>query len=158
MARDVGPMNGRAAKSALPQVVAAVIERDGKVLIARRRREIGYGGLWEFPGGKLESGESPETGLRRELAEEFGVRARIGRLLCRIPFRGRSLSIELLAYHVIRVSGRFQPVDHDDIRWVRPSDLKASMFTAPDRPVVRALRARAAGRAKPAGEGENWKA
>ena len=70
------------------KVTAAVIERDGKVLCARRKPGLVAGGLWEFPGGKLEDGEAPELGLRRELEEELGVEARIGDFLCSVPFSG----------------------------------------------------------------------
>jgi 8-oxo-dGTP diphosphatase len=140
-----GPMKKKSEREAFPRVVAAVIERDGKVLVARRRKDIRFGGLWEFPGGKLEPGEDPERGLDRELAEEFGVEARAEGLICANPFRSPSLSIELLAYRVVYVSGEFRPVDHDEIRWVEPAGLDESAFTEPDRPVVRLLKAGAAG-------------
>jgi 8-oxo-dGTP diphosphatase len=122
------------------KVVAAVIEKDGKVLVARRRKDIRFGGLWEFPGGKLKGGEEPEKGLERELAEEFGIQSRTEAFLISVPYRGPSLSIELLAYRVCHVSGEFRPVDHDEIRWVEPAGMDETAFTAPDRPVVRLLR------------------
>jgi mutator protein MutT len=129
----------------LRKVVAAVIEREGKVLVARRRAGIRFGGLWEFPGGKLEDGEEPEAGLERELVEEFGVRSRVEEFICSIPYRGPALSIELLAYRVIWVSGEFHPLDHDEIRWVDPAGLDESAFTEPDRPLVRLLKAGTSG-------------
>jgi 8-oxo-dGTP diphosphatase len=132
----------------LPKVTAAVIHRDGKILVARRRKDIRFGGLWEFPGGKLEESEEPETGLERELAEEFGVQTRVERFLCGVTFRSRSLSIELLVFRVAHVSGDFRPIDHDEIGWFEPAEMDASMFTEPDRPVVRLLQA------GPAGAGE----
>ncbi len=124
----------------LRKVVAAVIERDGKVLAARRRKGIRFGGLWEFPGGKLEDGETPEEGLERELGEEFGVRTRAVEFLLSVPHRGPSLAIELLVYRVHLVSGEFRPVDHDELRWVDPAGADESFFSPPDRPVVRFLR------------------
>ncbi len=138
-------MKRKSHKGVLPTVVAAVIERDGKILVARRRKDIRFGGLWEFPGGKLEAGENPEKGLERELAEEFSVQARVEGLLISVPYRSPSLSIELLAYKVVHVSGEFRPVDHDEIRWVEPAGLDESAFTEPDRPVVRFLKSVAAG-------------
>ncbi|MGA2360992.1 MAG: NUDIX domain-containing protein [Candidatus Aminicenantales bacterium] len=126
---------------ALPKVVAAIIERDGKVLVARRRKDIRFGGLWEFPGGKLEDGEDPESGLERELLEELGIQVRIEGFFCSVPYRGPVLSIELLAYTVAHVSGELNPTDHDEVRWVEPAGLDESAFTEPDRPVVRLLKA-----------------
>ena len=132
----------------LMKVTAAVIEKDGKVLVCRRRPGDASGGLWEFPGGKLEDGETAELGLERELAEELGVRVRVGELLCAVPYRSPALSIELLAYRVEHVSGEFRPTDHDEVRWAAPSELDESLFSGPDRPVVRRLAAGVKG-AKP---------
>lgn len=67
-------------------VVAGVLERDGKVLICRRRADQPHPLKWEFPGGKLEAGESPESALVRELREELGIEAEIGRELMRYEF------------------------------------------------------------------------
>jgi len=122
------------------RVVAAVIEKDGNVLVARRRPGLSSGGFWEFPGGKLEEEEDPARGLERELAEEFGIRTRVEEFLCSVPPAGRPPSIELLAYRVVHVSGEFVPTDHDEIRWVDPAGLDESAFTEPDRPVVRLLK------------------
>ena len=138
-------MKKKSRKHVLPKVVAAVIERDGKILVARRRKDIRFGGLWEFPGGKLDAGENPERGLERELAEEFSVQTRVEELLLSVPYHSPSLSIELLAYKVAFVSGEFCLVDHDEIRWVEPAGLDESAFTEPDRPVVRFLKSVAAG-------------
>lgn len=123
----------------LTKVVAAVIEREGKVLIARRCKEIGFGGFWEFPGGKVKDGETPEKGLEREIAEELGLRIRVGEILHSVPYRSPILSIELLAYRAVLVSGEFKLTDHDEIRWAEPSELEETDFTEPDRPVVRLL-------------------
>lgn len=125
-----------------PRVVAAVIEHDGKVLIARRR-EGGIGGSWEFPGGKLREGEDPETGLERELAEELGVKTHAGKFLCSVLYHGSAFAIDLLAYRVTLVADTFTLVDHEELRWVAPARLDESMFSEPDRQVVRLLVAEA---------------
>ena len=138
-------MKKKSRKEVLSKVVAAVIERDGKILVARRRKDIRFGGLWEFPGGKLEAGEDPEKGLERELREEFSVQTRVEGLLLSVPYHSPTLSIELLAYKVVHVSGEYRPVDHDEVRWVEPAGLDESAFTEPDRPVVRFLKSTAAG-------------
>jgi len=123
-------------------VTAAVVERDGKVLVARRRKELVAGGLWEFPGGKLEEGEDPRRGLEREIAEELGVAARAGELLCAVPFTGGIMSFELVVYRTELLADDFRLTDHDKILWLEPAALDESLFSKPDRPVVRLLAGR----------------
>jgi len=124
-------------------VTAAVIERDGKVLVARRKPDLVAGGLWEFPGGKLEAGETPERGLARELAEELGVPARIGEHLCTVPFSGEIASFELVVFQTELLGEDLRLTDHDEIRWLAPGDMDEAEFSKPDRPVVRLLARRA---------------
>lgn len=126
------------------RVTAAVIERDGRLLVARRRPGGRHGGLWEFPGGKLEPGEEPEAGLARELAEELGVEARVGALVCSVPFESPVLHLELLVYRAEIPSTDLRLRDHDEVRWLRAGEMEESEFSAPDRPVVRLLAAVAA--------------
>ena len=121
------------------QVVAAVIERDGKILIARRKPGLVAGGMWEFPGGKLEEGETAEKCLERELEEELGVRSRVGDLLCSVPFTGTLTAFELLVFRTELLSDSFTLIDHDEIRWQAPGDMDEALFSKPDRPVVRML-------------------
>ena len=124
------------------QVVAAVIEKDGKVLVARRRPGLVAGGLWEFPGGKLEDGETAEKCLERELEEELGVPSRVGDLLCSVPFKGTLAAFELLVFRTELLSDSFRLTDHDEIRWQTPGDMDEALFSMPDRPVVRMLSGR----------------
>jgi 8-oxo-dGTP diphosphatase len=124
------------------KVVAAVIERNGKFLVARRKPGLTAGGLWEFPGGKVEEGEAAERCLERELAEELGVRARIGDFLCSVPFSGPLMTFELVVYRTELLSDTFRLTDHDEVRWLAPSDMEEALFSEPDRPVVRMLAAR----------------
>jgi 8-oxo-dGTP diphosphatase len=121
------------------KVTAAVIERDGKVLCARRKPGLVAEGLWEFPGGKLEEGEAPENGLKRELEEELGVEARIGEFLCSVPFAGALASFELIVYRAELLGGDLRLTDHDEVRWLAPGEMEESLFSKPDRPVVRRL-------------------
>jgi len=125
-------------------VTAAVIEKDGRVLCARRKPGLVAGGLWEFPGGKLEDGETPERGLRRELVEEFGVDARVGEFICSVPFSGSLASFELVVFRAELSGEDLRLTDHDEIRWLRPEEMDESVFSKPDRPVVRMLAGRAA--------------
>jgi 8-oxo-dGTP diphosphatase len=124
------------------QVVAAVIEKDGKILVARRKPGLVAGGMWEFPGGKLEDGETAEKCLERELEEELGVRSRVGDLLCSVPFRGTLATFELLVFRTELLSDSFKLTDHDEIRWQAPGDMDEALFSMPDRPVVRMLSGR----------------
>jgi 8-oxo-dGTP diphosphatase len=125
-------------------VTAAVVERDGKILVARRRPELVAGGLWEFPGGKLEDGESPERGLARELEEELGVAAKVGERLCTVPFAGPTARFELLVFRTELLGEPTRLTDHDAVRWLAPADMDEAEFSRPDRPVVRLLAGRPA--------------
>ncbi|MBP1660857.1 MAG: mismatch repair protein MutT [Candidatus Aminicenantes bacterium] len=131
-------------------VTAAVVEREGRVLVARRKAGLVAAGLWEFPGGKLEDGEDPRRGLERELREELGVEASAGELLCSIPFNGATASFELVVFRTELMPGEFRPTDHDELRWLEPGEMDESLFSKPDRPVVRLL----AGRPEGGREGE----
>ena len=118
------------------QVTGAYLEKDGKILIARRKTGDKLAGKWEFPGGKIEPGETPEQCLKRELMEEFGVETRIGAFICASKFEYKHLDIELLVYHASHVAGEFQLRDHDQLAWVTLSELKAYDFSSADIPVV----------------------
>jgi 8-oxo-dGTP diphosphatase len=129
-----------------PRVVtAAVIERDGRVLCARRKPGLVAEGLWEFPGGKLEDGEDPRRGLERELREEMGVEARIGEFLCAVPFSGPTASFELVVFRAELIGDDFRLIDHDEVLWLTPEEMDESRFSKPDRPVVRMLAGRGRG-------------
>ncbi|MDP3730833.1 MAG: 8-oxo-dGTP diphosphatase MutT [Candidatus Omnitrophota bacterium] len=122
------------------QVTAAVIEKDGKILIAQRFKRRTLGGKWEFPGGKIEPGETAEACLKRELKEEFDIDSEIGKFIIASRFRYCLVPIELLAYRVKHLSGDFKVNEHEEIRWVSPSELKLYDFTPADKPIVAILR------------------
>jgi 8-oxo-dGTP diphosphatase len=121
------------------RVAAAVIEREGRVLIARRRPGDRFGGVWEFPGGKVEPGEAPRDGLRREIREELDLDVDVGAALGEYPFASESLSLVLIAFRAVIVGGAVRLHDHSEIAWVRPSELAGYDFARPDRPLVRRL-------------------
>ncbi len=124
-------------------VLAAVLEKDGRILIGRRKGADRFGGQWEFPGGKLEPGESPQECLKRELMEEFGIAAGIGRFLGSTLSDSAGLSIRLDAYAAVHLAGEFELREHDDLRWVLPSELAGFELTGPDRQLLgRVLKAR----------------
>lgn len=118
-------------------VVAAVIEKDGKVLIARRKSPfMGY--LWEFPGGKLEDNESLEECLKREIREELAIEIEVGPLvsLNKHVLNCQS-AIALYAYRARYLSGSINLKDHDEIKWVEPEDLTKYDFPDPDRLIAK---------------------
>jgi len=130
------------------RVTAGVIRRGKRVLIALRRREDRFGGLWEFPGGKIDPGEEPGAALRRELREELGIEARVGRMLCTSRLRGPLRAIELLTFEVKVISGEPKANEHEALHWVEPGALGKYKFPALDLPIVRRLQAE--GRRPPA--------
>ena len=107
------------------RVVAAAIVRDGSVLAARRRRPPELAGRWEFPGGKVEPGETDAAALARECHEELGIDVRVGALLG----RGRDGRVELALYACALPAGRCGPEvlepgeAHDELRWLGASTL-----------------------------------
>jgi 8-oxo-dGTP diphosphatase len=125
----------------LTEVAAAVIERraaDGAMefLLGQRAPGTFYPGYWEFPGGKVEPGETPEESLKRELLEELGIDVAVGEQLGVCPFRVGEAPMELLVYRTRIVSGKIVCHDHDEVRWVEPGELGRYDLTDPDRRVV----------------------
>lgn len=102
-------------------VVAAAIEREGRWLLCRRPAHKRHGGLWEFPGGKVEPGEDEEAAVRRELAEELGVAADwVGPMEFETRDPG---SPYVLRFRLTRISGEPLALEHDALAWVAPGDL-----------------------------------
>ncbi|MBK1702464.1 Nudix family hydrolase [Thiococcus pfennigii] len=122
------------------QVVAAAIgDERGRVLIARRPPDAHQGGLWEFPGGKLEPGETPHEGLRRELAEELGIRVEAARPLIRVQHDYGDRRVVLDVHRVTRFTGRPVGREGQPLDWVHPDRMDPGRFPAADRPVIHAL-------------------
>jgi len=118
-------------------VTCAIIEKDGKILIARRAPGKNLAGKWEFPGGKVEDGESPEECLKRELEEEFGIRTKVGKFITSNKHDYSHISIELFAFQTEYLSGNYILSDHDEIEWVRPDCLLNFDLAAADIPIAR---------------------
>lgn len=128
------------------KVTAAIIERRGKVLIARRKTGGAQAGKWEFPGGTVEPGETPEQGLARELAEELGIQCRVGEFLASGCAPGPGSSIELLVFRVRDYEGTVRPVVHQEVRWVLPQDLASYDLAEADAWLLPSILAGLAGR------------
>jgi len=121
-------------------VVAGVLERDGQILICRRRADQPHPLKWEFPGGKLEAGESPETALVRELREELGIESEVGSEIMRYEFTyPRKQPILLIFLHVTAWRGDIENRIFDTILWERPKALPAYDFLEGDAPFLTAF-------------------
>ncbi len=134
--------NPRPAGPALRFVAAALIVRAGEVLIGQRRPDQPMALLWEFPGGKIEVGESPEQALVRELDEELGIRATIGPRVTRVRHNyrhGGAVDLQFFAVH--EFSGEIESRIYQQVRWVRLEDLSDYEFLAADRGLIRDLAA-----------------
>jgi 8-oxo-dGTP diphosphatase len=125
------------------EVAAAVVCRGDRVLVARRARPAELAGLWEFPGGKLEPGESGEAALARELVEELDLAVEVGDVLGRserVPPGGGAPDLGLTAYAARPLDGAAEPrpVDgtHDELRWVTAAELPELDLAPLDVPLV----------------------
>jgi 8-oxo-dGTP diphosphatase len=123
-------------------VAAALVDPDGRVLIAQRPEGKTMAGLWEFPGGKIEPGERPEECLIRELAEELGIAVKEA---CLAPFTFAShtyggFHLLMPLYICRRWEGTPQPLHHATLKWVRPRDMGAYPMPAADLPLIPMLR------------------
>jgi len=140
------PVVAATAPTAPIPVVAAVVTEGDRVLACRRNADREAGGLWEFPGGKVEPGEPAAEALAREIREELGVDIRVGALLHRgvTPVNGRP--VELSCYWATLTDATpTSSTDHDDIRWFRRDELHSVEWPEPDQPAVTLL----AGGARP---------
>jgi mutator protein MutT len=122
-------------------VSAGIIVKGNKVLAARRRAGLHLAGFWEFPGGKVESNESPENCLVRELKEEFGIETKITDYIGDNYHAYGEKNIHLIAYRVELLSGEIQLIDHDQIKWLTISELDSVTWAEADIPLVQAFKA-----------------
>ncbi len=103
-------------------VVAAFLVQEGKVLLARRPEGKARGGFWEFPGGKVEEGETPEEALVRELNEELGLWVQVGPRLAAVDYDYPDVSIRLLCYRVY-AQGLPTPLEGQGLCWCLPEEI-----------------------------------
>ena len=138
MAEFLGPRRAVVMK----RVVAALILKDGKVLVCQRTRHQPMPLKWEFPGGKIEEGEQPRDALWRELDEELGIDARIGEEVARIQheYKGGG-AVELRFYVVHTYIGEIENRIFRDVQWARRSELTSYDFLDADRELVQELAA-----------------
>ncbi len=120
-------------------VTAAIIEKDGLILAARRNPGKHMAGHWEFPGGKLEENESPEECLKRELKEEFDINCRIDTFFAESIYDYGEKTIKLLCYFATHLEGAFLCKDHDRIVWLPPAELERLLWAPADIPLMQRL-------------------
>ncbi len=126
----------------MKRVVAALIQKDGKLLVCQRTRHQTMPLKWEFPGGKIEDGEQPRDALHRELEEEIGIRATIGDEVARIRHEYPNRSMVELRFFVVReYQGEIENRIFRDIQWAAPKDLPQYDFLEADLALVRDLAA-----------------
>ena len=120
------------------EVVAAILQRDGACFATQR----GYGefeGMWEFPGGKIEPGESSEDALKREIQEELGVDIAIENILCTTEYDYPSFHLTMHCYLCSIASGEIELREHKSARWLRPEELGSVEWLPADKDVISRL-------------------
>jgi len=116
-------------------VAAVILNLDGKILIAKRKKGKLLENLWEFPGGKVEAYENEENCLKREMLEEFGIDVRIIKYLTNSIYKYDKFEINLKAYLTHHNSGDFILREHSEIKWIKISDYKNYNFVPADIPI-----------------------
>lgn len=118
-------------------VVGAALVRDGKLLAARRGGDMELPGMWEFPGGKIEDGETHQQALARELSEELQCEVLVGAHIDTTEYEYEFGIVTLSVYHCTLVSGEPQVTEHAEIRWLAPDELDEVKWAPADVPAVR---------------------
>ena len=120
-------------------MVCGVAIKDGRVFLARRRPEKSYGGHWELPGGKVESGEAHEVALARELAEELAVETQVGAFVATGVDQQPDLRIVLHGYLMEMASLPLASLDHDQMEWFSADELGSLPIPPADLPILEAV-------------------
>ena len=124
------------------QIGVAVIDRQGKILIDRRRDEGDMGGLWEFPGGKIEPGETIEECIKREIKEELNIEIAVGDRLTTITHAYENFNVTLYVHICRHLSGEPQPIECEEICWVEANCLSRYRFPTANLQIIELLQAR----------------
>ncbi len=123
----------------LTKVTAAILVRDDAIFIAKRGPGGRFAHRWEFPGGKIEPGESPEECRAREMAEEFAIEVSVGKFFAESLHTFPGGQILVLAYFCRWVDGDILPAEHEEYRWVAASELDGYDFAPADTPIAARL-------------------
>lgn len=117
------------------EVVAGIIYKDDKFLIAQRNLKKAQGGLWEFPGGKVEPEESYQDALKREIKEEFNADIEVGDFVGENVHHYPERDIKLIFYKAKLISDKMELLEHEDIRWITKEDKDSFEFAGADKKV-----------------------
>ncbi len=128
-------------RRAVVEVAAGLLEEEGRLLVARRPPGVHLGGLWEFPGGKREAGESWEGCLARELREELGIEVEVGEEAYRVRHDYPDRTVEIRFFRCRRLAGEPRPLGAAAVAWVPAADLPRYSFPPADAEIVRVLAA-----------------
>ena len=120
-------------------VVTGLIRKGDKVLVGQRPVGHSLAGHWEFPGGKIEKNESPEEALARELKEELGIEADIGKLKLASTHSYGDTGIVIMFYEVRFWKGEPKTVHHMDLKWVEPDELKTLLIPDANKKIINRL-------------------
>ena len=123
----------------MKKVTAAILIKDGKILIAKRKADDRQANKWEFPGGTIEQNETPQACLKREMKEEFGIAVTVDDYIGESIYHYDHGTIKLLAYRTRWESGKMVLKDHADFRWVSSKQLAEYDFAPADIPFVEKL-------------------
>ncbi len=122
-------------------VTAGVIYYEGKILIAQRRKDKSLGGFWEFPGGKIEAGETCPQTLAREIKEEFDIQITVGKYLMEHTFAYPTFDLKMYVYEAAwDGNGQIKICDHEQYAFVTLNQMSAYSFAGADDPVIDFLR------------------
>lgn len=122
-------------------VVGAVVTNDGKILSAQRSQSMSLPGMWEFPGGKIEPGESPRAALVREMQEELLCTVEIGDQVASTRYEYDFGFVTLTTFYATLIDGEPQLTEHSEIRWIDAADLDAVEWAPADIPAVETIMA-----------------
>jgi A/G-specific adenine glycosylase len=139
--KDVTILPKRKTPVALPHydIGAAMIRKRGRLLITQRPLEGMLGGLWEFPGGKRQRGETLTDCVAREIREELGIEIEVGQRVARVDHSYSHFRITLHAFDCTQISGRVRKIGVADFRWVKPEELENFAFPKADRVIIEGL-------------------
>lgn len=120
--------------------VAVIWNKHRQILIDRRRPEGMLGGMWEFPGGKIEPGETTKECIKREIQEELGINIEVGEHLITIDHTYTHLRVTLTVHHCRHLTGSPLPLECDEIRWVTLDEIEEFVFPQANSQIIAALR------------------
>jgi len=120
-------------------IAIGIIQKRGRYLIAKRKPGQLLGGLWEFPGGKIKEDETRESALKREIKEETNLTVGVGEVCATVNHAYSHFKVTLHAYHCSVKSGRAKPNSAEELRWIRPSDMKDYPFPGANRKILEKL-------------------